>query len=88
MDVFQALNDVGSSFAPGDVTYWGGEVQQGTGYQDLDETPEAVADPSLAVNTVHIEALQRDLVRIPGPSGPGGITSQNRGDLRVSTGLH
>ncbi|WP_327579949.1 hypothetical protein [Streptomyces sp. NBC_00145] len=68
MDVFQALNDVGSSFAPGDVTYWGGEVQQGTGYQDLDETPEAVADPSLAVNTVHIEALQYS--GHCGPEGP------------------
>ncbi|MFE6401011.1 flavodoxin family protein [Streptomyces alboflavus] len=58
-DVFQALNDVGFSLAPGAVTYWVGEAQQGTDYQDLDGTPEAVADTThtLAVNTVHLANL-------------------------------
>ncbi|MFF1400653.1 flavodoxin family protein [Streptomyces sp. NPDC058287] len=61
-DVFQALNDVGFSLAPGAVTYWVGEAQQGTDYQDLDETPEAVADTThtLAVNTVHLAKLLKE----------------------------
>ncbi|NGO74737.1 flavodoxin family protein [Streptomyces sp. YC504] len=61
-DVFQALNDVGLSLAPGAVTYWVGEAQQGTDYQDLDTTPEAVADTThtLAVNTVHLAKLLRE----------------------------
>ncbi|WPO70751.1 MULTISPECIES: NAD(P)H-dependent oxidoreductase [unclassified Streptomyces] len=61
-DVFQGLNDIGFSLAPGAVTYWVGEAQQGTDYQDLDETPEAVADTTraLAANTVHLARLLRD----------------------------
>ncbi len=38
-DVFQGLNDLGFSLPPGAVTYWVGEAQQGTDYQDLDKTP-------------------------------------------------
>ncbi|MFJ5867881.1 flavodoxin family protein [Streptomyces parvus] len=55
-DVFQGLNDVGFSLAPGAVTYWVGEAMQGTDYQDLDETPEAVASTTkaLAANAVHL----------------------------------
>ncbi|WP_399931073.1 flavodoxin family protein [Streptomyces kanamyceticus] len=61
-DVFQGLNDIGFSLAPGAVTYWVGEAQQGTDYQDLDETPKAVADTTraLAANTVHLARLLRD----------------------------
>ncbi|MCQ4205573.1 flavodoxin family protein [Streptomyces longispororuber] len=61
-DVFQALNDVGFSLAPGAVTYWVGEAQQGTDYQDLGETPEAVADTThtLAANTVHLAKLLKE----------------------------
>ncbi|UFQ18645.1 MULTISPECIES: flavodoxin family protein [Streptomyces] len=61
-DVFQGLNDIGFSLAPGAVTYWVGEAQQGTDYQDLDETPDAVADTTraLAANTVHLARLLRD----------------------------
>ncbi|MFH8289734.1 flavodoxin family protein [Streptomyces sp. NPDC018059] len=61
-DVFQGLNDIGFSLAPGAVTYWVGEAQQGTDYQDLDETPQAVADTTraLAANTVHLARLLRD----------------------------
>ena len=61
-NVFQALNDVGFSLAPGAVTYWVGEAQQGTDYKDLDGTPEAVADTThtLAVNTVHLAKLLKE----------------------------
>ncbi|MFD3515688.1 flavodoxin family protein [Streptomyces sp. NPDC058657] len=65
-DLFQGLNDVGFSLAPGAVTYWVGEAQQGTDYQDLDGTPEAVASTThtLAVNTYHL-AQQLHRARYP-----------------------
>ncbi|MER7661485.1 NAD(P)H-dependent oxidoreductase [Streptomyces sp. NPDC096193] len=55
-NVFQGLNDIGFSLAPGAVTYWVGEAQQGTDYQELKETPEAVkaTTHTLAVNAVHL----------------------------------
>ena len=55
-EVFQALNDIGFSLAPGAVTYWVGEAQHGTDYQDLDESPDAVRKTThtLAVNAVHL----------------------------------
>ncbi len=55
----QALNDVGFSLAAAGSTYWVGEALQGTDYQDLDETPEAVAEStrSLAANTAHLARL-------------------------------
>ncbi|MFB6666176.1 flavodoxin family protein [Streptomyces parvus] len=58
-DLFQGLNDVGFSLAPGAVTYWVGEAMQGTDYQDLDETPEAVATTTeaLAANATHLARL-------------------------------
>ncbi|MGW5990333.1 flavodoxin family protein [Streptomyces anulatus] len=58
-DVFQGLNDVGFSLAPGAVTYWVGEAMHGTDYQDLDETPEAVASTTnaLAANATHLARL-------------------------------
>ncbi|MFB7402903.1 flavodoxin family protein [Streptomyces rubiginosohelvolus] len=61
-DVFQGLNDVGFSLAPGAVTYWVGEAMQGTDFQDLDETPEAVASTTkaLAANAVHLARLLSD----------------------------
>ncbi len=61
-DLFQGLNDVGFSLAPGAVTYWVGEAMHGTDYQDLDETPEKVATSTktLAANTVHLAGLLRD----------------------------
>ncbi|MEU9015032.1 NAD(P)H-dependent oxidoreductase [Streptomyces sp. NPDC048479] len=66
-DVFQGLNDIGFSLAPGAVTYWVGEAQQGTDYQDLQETPDAVkaTTRALAVNGVH---LARRLADHPYPS--------------------
>ncbi|MEV0120496.1 flavodoxin family protein [Streptomyces sp. NPDC050703] len=61
-DVFQGLNDLGFSLGPQAVTYWVGEAMQGTDYQDLDETPEAVATTTrtLAANTVHLARLLGD----------------------------
>ncbi|NEA42885.1 NAD(P)H-dependent oxidoreductase [Streptomyces sp. SID11385] len=61
-DLFQALDDVGFSLPPGAVTYWVGEAQHGTDYQDLEETPESVASTTrtLAVNGHHLAGLLRD----------------------------
>ncbi|MGW2346694.1 flavodoxin family protein [Streptomyces sp. NPDC001661] len=61
-DVFQGLNDLGFSLAPGAVTYWVGEAQHGTDYQDLDETPESVAanTRALAANAAHLAQLLKD----------------------------
>ncbi|MCF3123458.1 NAD(P)H-dependent oxidoreductase [Streptomyces arenae] len=58
-DLFQGLNDLGFSLAPGAVTYWVGEAQHGTDYQDLDSTPQEVAATThtLANNTVHLAGL-------------------------------
>ncbi|MFJ2399298.1 flavodoxin family protein [Streptomyces sp. NPDC087843] len=55
-DLFQGLNDVGFSLAPGAVTYWVGEAMQGTDYHDLDKTPEATVSTTktLAANTAHL----------------------------------
>ncbi|MFJ5088343.1 flavodoxin family protein [Streptomyces sp. NPDC088674] len=61
-DLFQALDDLGFSLPPGAVTYWVGEAQQGTDYQDLKETPESVAATThtLAVNARHLAGLLRE----------------------------
>ncbi|GCD39735.1 flavodoxin family protein [Streptomyces chrestomyceticus] len=60
-DLFQGLNDLGVSLAPNAVTYWVGEAQHGTDYQDLDERPKNVAATTrtLAVNAVHLVRLLR-----------------------------
>jgi multimeric flavodoxin WrbA len=65
-ELFQALNDVGFTLPAGAVTYWVGEAMGSVDYQDLDETPEAVAatTATLAVNAVH---LARQLRRAPYP---------------------
>jgi multimeric flavodoxin WrbA len=67
-EIFQALNDVGFSLAAGAVTYWVGRAMEGVDYQDLDETPEAVASTTstLAANTVHLARL---LAREQYPAG-------------------
>jgi hypothetical protein len=58
-DLFQALDDVGFSLAPGAVTYWNGEAMGKTDYVDLDTTPEQVATTtaSLAANAAHLARL-------------------------------
>ncbi|MFF7213005.1 flavodoxin family protein [Streptomyces sp. NPDC008238] len=60
-DVFQALNDVGFSLAAGAATYWVGEAMQGTDYQDLDKTPDAVAatTKTVAANAAHLAHMLR-----------------------------
>lgn len=61
-DAFQALNDVGFSIPAGGSTYWNGEAMQPTDYNDLDETPEAVAATTrkLAANAAHLAALLKE----------------------------
>ncbi|MGY0070852.1 flavodoxin family protein [Streptomyces sp. QTS137] len=58
-DLFQGLNDLGFSLSPGAVTYWVGEAQQGTDYQDLAATPDAVAatTKAMAANAAHLAKL-------------------------------
>ncbi|MZD07008.1 NADPH-dependent oxidoreductase [Streptomyces sp. SID5785] len=58
-DLFQGLNDIGFSLAPGAVTYWVGEAQHGTDYKDLDATPDEVAHTThtVAANAVHLARL-------------------------------
>ncbi|WP_030020094.1 flavodoxin family protein [Streptomyces monomycini] len=69
-DLFQGLNDLGVSLAPNAVTYWVGEAQHGTDYQDLDERPENVAATTrtLAVNAVHLVRLLRQYSYPPSSS--------------------
>jgi multimeric flavodoxin WrbA len=58
-EVFQALNDVGFTLAPGAVTYWVGEAMGSVDYKDLEEVPEKVATTTatLASNTAHLARL-------------------------------
>jgi multimeric flavodoxin WrbA len=55
-DLFQALGDVGFTIPAQGGTYWNGEAMHGTDYNDLDETPEAVASATatLAENAAHL----------------------------------
>ncbi|ADJ46042.1 flavodoxin-like protein [Amycolatopsis mediterranei S699] len=61
-DLFQALNDVGFTVPAQGATYWNGEAMQGGDYQDLDETPEAVAstNATLVRNAVHLATLLQE----------------------------
>jgi multimeric flavodoxin WrbA len=61
-DAFQALNDVGFTIPAGGSTYWNGEAMKPTDYNDLDETPEAVAATTrkLAANAAHLAALLKE----------------------------
>ncbi|GFE13343.1 hypothetical protein Sgleb_13900 [Streptomyces glebosus] len=61
-DLFQGLNDLGFSLAPGAVTYWVGEARHGTDYQDLEQAPESVTSTTrtLAANAVHLSRLLND----------------------------
>jgi multimeric flavodoxin WrbA len=58
-DLFQALNDVGFTIPAQGGTYWNGEAMQGVDYNDLEETPEAVAstNATLAENAAHLARL-------------------------------
>jgi multimeric flavodoxin WrbA len=61
-DLFQALNDIGFSIPAQGGTYWNGEAMQGGDYNDLDETPKAVAstNATLVRNAVHLANLLRE----------------------------
>ncbi|NYJ06020.1 flavodoxin family protein [Petropleomorpha daqingensis] len=58
-DAFQALSDVGFTIPAQGVTYWNGEAMSGVDYNDLDETPGAVASATqtLAENAAHLARL-------------------------------
>jgi len=70
--LFQALNDVGFTLAGQAVTYWndavGGDHRD---YQDLDETPEAVAttNRTVAAHAAHLARLLRGTPYPPVPEG-------------------
>ena len=55
-DVFQGLSDVGFTIPAAGATYWVGEAMNKTDYQDLDETPQMVANTNktLAANAAHL----------------------------------
>nr|WP_042193636.1 NAD(P)H-dependent oxidoreductase [Kibdelosporangium sp. MJ126-NF4]CEL20813.1 BRAMP [Kibdelosporangium sp. MJ126-NF4]CTQ98382.1 BRAMP [Kibdelosporangium sp. MJ126-NF4] len=61
-DVFQALNDTGFTIPAQGCTYWNGEAMQGTDFNDLDETPDAVksTNATSARNAAHLAQLLRD----------------------------
>ncbi|MFI5585597.1 flavodoxin family protein [Amycolatopsis sp. NPDC051758] len=61
-DLFQALNDTGFTVPAQGGTYWNGEAMQGGDYNDLDETPKAVAstNTTLVRNAVHLANLLRE----------------------------
>jgi multimeric flavodoxin WrbA len=47
-DLFQALNDVGSSIPAQGCTYWNGAAMEITDYNDLDSVPDAVGSATRA----------------------------------------
>jgi multimeric flavodoxin WrbA len=59
--VFQALNDVGFTLAPGAVSYWNGEAMHRVDYKDLPATPDEVAKTtrSAAANAAHLAKILR-----------------------------
>ncbi len=63
-DSFQALNDVGFSIPAQAGTYWNGEAMLPGDYNDLDETPEAVAstNATAASNAAHLARAMRTQV--------------------------
>ncbi|ASO19100.1 multimeric flavodoxin WrbA [Actinoalloteichus hoggarensis] len=60
-DLLQGLNDVGFSIPAQGSTYWNGEAMKPVDYQDLDETPSAVASTNTtsARNAAHLARLLR-----------------------------
>lgn len=82
-DVFQGLNDVGFSPAPGAVTYSVGEAMQGTDYQDLDATPDAVTSTTAALVArrppgppARRRAATGSVTRMPEGDRPGGFQAR------------
>ncbi|PXY30496.1 flavodoxin [Prauserella coralliicola] len=60
-DLYQALADTGFTIPAQGGTYWNSEAMNPTDYQDLDETPKAVAstNATLARNAAHLARLLR-----------------------------
>jgi multimeric flavodoxin WrbA len=61
--LFQALDDVGFSLAPGAVTYWNDQVAgEYRDYKDLPSTPDGVASTTrtAAANAVHLARLLKE----------------------------
>lgn len=58
-EVFQALNDVGFTLAPGAAAYWVGEAMGDIDFIDLSQVPDKVSQTigTLARNTVHLARL-------------------------------
>jgi multimeric flavodoxin WrbA len=58
-DLLQALDDVGFTIPAQGGTYWNDEAMGSRDYNDLDETPEAVAstNATLAENAAHLARL-------------------------------
>ncbi|MGW4249641.1 flavodoxin family protein [Nocardia sp. NPDC004722] len=55
-DLFQSLDDLGFTIPAQGCTYWNDQAMGGTDYNDLDETPSAVADATavLARNAAYL----------------------------------
>jgi multimeric flavodoxin WrbA len=58
-EIFQALNDVGFSFAAAAGTYWVGEAMEKTDYKDAGPKPDTTgtATKALAANAAHLARL-------------------------------
>ena len=89
-DLFQALDDVGFTLAAGAVTYWVGRAME-TDYQDLDETPEAVASttkpsprtPSTSRVSSHATRTHQESAQ-----APARLRRLRRGLVRSRQGAH
>ncbi len=71
-DLFQALNDVGWTIAPGSACYWVGEAMQSTDFNELDRVPDKVGETAamLASCTAHLAQLLKGSA-FPGVPGSG-----------------
>lgn len=60
--LYQALGDVGFTIPAQGSVYWNGEAMNGTDYNDLDSTPEKVAQSTMtaAANAAHLAGLLRE----------------------------
>ncbi len=58
-EIYQALADVGFTIPGSSSSYWVGEAMHKTNYQDLDETPKALAGAikTQACNAAHLAGL-------------------------------
>ncbi|WNV76174.1 NAD(P)H-dependent oxidoreductase [Geodermatophilus sp. DSM 44513] len=58
-DLMQGLDDIGFTIPSQGGTYWNDEAMGGRDYQDLEQTPEAVASTTttLAANAAHLARL-------------------------------